>query len=550
MYFGFSSPAIAQNYAWAKAFGSVDGDAARAVALDASGNVYTVGYFLGTVDFDPGIGTEYLTSKGEEDIFISKLDASGNYVWAKSMGGVLDDLALGIALDALGNVYTVGRFEGTVDFDPGTGIANLTSAGMQDIFICKLDASGNYVWAKSIGGIENDLCSKVTIDAAGNIYTLGNFSTTVDFDPGTGTANLTSTGLNDIFISKLDASGNFVWARGMGGTSNDYGLGIAIDASNNVYTTGTFTGSGDFDPNTATSNLTSVGAEDIFISKLDASGNYVWAKSIGGTLIDAPNDIALNASGDIYCTGRFQGTVDFDPSTGTANLTSAGTHDIFISKLDASGNYLWAKRMGGTAFDVALGMALDATGNVYTTGSFTGSVDFDPGAGTASLTSAGLTDIFISKLDASGNYVWAKNMGGTMSDISYDVSLDASGNIYSAGYFAGTSDFDPNTGNANLTSTGDADIFISKLSIWPLYMEEDKYKENDIKVFPNPSNKIFTITGLSKIANEQFTLRNNIGQNVSVHIEENGQLDMSAFPAGVYYLKINRTGTVIKLVTE
>ena len=248
-------------YNWAGRFGGSSPDHSLDIIVDAAGNVYTTGYFSGTADFDPGPGTANLTSAGGLDIFVSKLDSDGNYVWAKSMGGVSlsHDVGMGIAVDSAGNVYTTGYFSSTADFDPGPGTANLTSAGGLDIFVSKLDSDGNYVWAKSIGGASTDIGYGIAVDGAGNVYTSGYFESTADFDPGPGTTDLTSAGGKDIFVSKLEGSGNYVWAKSMGGTSDDYGYGIAVDGAGNVYTTGHFNGTVDFDPGPGTVNLTSAG---------------------------------------------------------------------------------------------------------------------------------------------------------------------------------------------------------------------------------------------------------------------------------------------------
>ena len=454
------------TFVWAKKMGGINTDVGHSIALDASGNVYTTGVFSGTVDFDPGAGTFNLTSAGVADIFISKLDAAGNFVWAKKMGGISGSTGESIALDASGNVFTTGVFQGTADFDPGAGTFNLSSAGGDDIFISKLDAAGNFVWAKAMGGTIGDIGFSIALDALGNVFTTGYFLGTVDFDPGAGTFNLTSAGGDDIFISKLDAAGNFVWAKQMGGTAGDIGFSIALDASGNVFTTGRFYATADFDPGAGTFNLTSAGNMDIFISKLDAAGNFVWAKAMGGINTDAGYSIALDASGNVFTTGIFYATADFDPGAGTFNLTSVspGGPDIFISKLDAAGNFVWAKKMGGIGGDWGHSIALDASGNVFTTGDFSGTADFDPGAGTFNLTSAGNMDIFISKLDAAGNFVWAKKMGGTMDDRGQSIALDASGNVFTTGYFNGTADFDPGVGTFILISAGSTDIFVHKMA--------------------------------------------------------------------------------------
>jgi hypothetical protein len=460
----------AQTFEWAKSFGSSQDDQGTSITVDASGNIYTTGFFRNTVDFDPGVGTANLTAVGGNDIFIQKLDASGNFIWAKSFGGGVDDYGYSIAVDASGNVYTTGSFRITVDFDPGAGTANFTSVGGNDIFVQKLDASGNFIWAKSFGGSSADYGYSITVDVSGNVYTTGYFFNTVDFDPGAGIANFTSVKDADIFVQKLDASGNFIWAKSFGGSldfgsSDDYGTSITVDASGNVYTTGYFENTVDFDPGAGTANFTSVGLfHDIFVQKLDASGNFIWAKSFGDSLYETGTSITVDASGNIYTTGHFTETVDFDPGEGTANFTSEGARDVYVQKLDASGNFIWAKSFGGSSDDFGNTITLDASGNVYTTGYFQVTADFDPGAGTVNLTSAGSWDIFVQKLDASGNFIWAKSFGSSNTDEGASITLDASGNVYTTGYFYGTVDFDPGAGTANLTSAGSWDIFIQKMS--------------------------------------------------------------------------------------
>ncbi len=419
----FGINAKSQNFIWAKKMGGLWFDYSMDIAVDASGNVYTTGSFADTADFDPGPGVFNLTSLSfNGDMFVSKLGVSGNFIWAKHMGGASGVGGNSIVVDAAGNVYITGAFEGTIDFDPGSGIYNLTSAGYTDIFICKLNSSGNFVWAKQFAGANYyDSGYSIAVDASGNVYTTGRFTGTIDFDPGIGTYNLTTAGTYDIFISKLDASGNFILAKQLGGTSTDESMSIAIDAIGNVYTTGAFWGTSDFDPGPGIFNLTTFGAlghPDIFISKLDASGNFIWAKQMGGANNDEPRALAVDINGNVYTTGQFTGTSDFDPGTGVFNLT-AGNFDVFISKLSSSGNFIWAKQiMDG----FGLSIAVDAGGNVYTTGQFNGTTDFDPGPGTYNLNPTG-GEVFISRLNTSGNFISAKQLGGSMAySITADIN--------------------------------------------------------------------------------------------------------------------------------
>ena len=455
----------AQDFEWAVQMGGVDDDVAKSLAIDESGNVYITGPFSGTADFDPGSGTYYLTSAGDDDIFVSKLDSSDNLLWARQMGGTNYDWANSITTGSSGNVYIAGSFMETADFDPGTDTFNLTSVGRYDIFVCKLDSSGNLLWAKQLGGADSEQPYSITTDVFGNVYTVGYFQGTIDFDPGTGIFNLTSAGDNDIFISKLDTSGNFVWAGQMGGTDDDRALSVAVDSSGNIYTTGYFAGTADFDPGTGIFNFTSAGYDDIFVSKLDSSGDFLWAKQMGGISGDAAYSVIVDNTGNVHTSGFFMGTADFDPGPGTFNLVSEGNNDIFVSRLDTSGSFVWAKQMGGTSEDAATSTAIDVYGNIYTTGYFAGTADFDPGTDTFNLTTVGDKDVFICKLNGSGKFIWAGQMGGSKFEMGLSLTVDISGNVYSTGYFAGTADFDPGADTFNLTSAGEWDIFIQKMNL-------------------------------------------------------------------------------------
>jgi hypothetical protein len=456
--------AVEPTLVWAKRLGGTDYDNVNSLEVDSSGNVYTTGIFSGTADFDPGTGVSNLTSAGGDDVFISKLNSDGSFAWAKSWGGTDYDGVSGLKVDSSGNVYTTGTFYGTADFDPGTGVSNLTSAGDSDVFISKLNSDGSLAWAKSWGGTVYDYANSLEVDSSGNVYSTGTFFGTADFDPGTGVSNLTSAGGYDVFISKLNSDGSFAWAKSWGGTGSDNVKSLKVDSSGNVYTTGTFQGTVDFDPGTGVSNLTSAGGNDVFISKLNSDGSFAWAKSFGGTVSDSVNILQVDSSGNVYTTGTFSGTADFDPGTGVSNLTSAGGDDVFISKLNSDGSFAWAKSLGGTNFDGVSGLKVDSSGNVYTTGYFSGTADFDPGTGVSNLTSAGSVDVFISKLNSDGSFAWAKSLGGTNYDYVNSLEVDSSGNVYTNGTFSGTADFDPGTGVSNLTSAGSDDVFVVKLA--------------------------------------------------------------------------------------
>lgn len=459
------------NLAWVKQTGGSSDDTVRGIAVDAAGNTYTCGLFSATCDFDPGPGVYNLVSNGNIDIYITKSDAAGNLLWARSMGGPNADQATGIASDAAGNIFITGFFFNTVDFDPGPGLYNLTAFGQQDVFVCRLDAAGNLVWARQMGGTNYEQVWSLALDAANNVYTCGEFASTVaDFDPGAAVFNLSNLGSTNAFISKLDAAGNFVWAKHIGGTGVEQARSIATDAAGNaVITEDYYDPNIDFDPGPGTFTLPNAGAADIFVLKLDAAGNFAWAKQLGGANSEQGDAITMDASGNVYTTGYFTGAGDYDPGPGVFTLSATSNTAIFVSKLDPAGNFIWARHFGGTVSDpkVNQGKSIitDANQNVYVAAVFVFTVDFDPGPGTFNLTSAGWWDISLTILDAAGNFVAVKQMGGDYVDTALDLGKDGNGDIYMVGDFSTVADFDPCAGTLNLVSQGTFDMFKAKFAV-------------------------------------------------------------------------------------
>lgn len=162
------------------------------------------------------------------------LSAPG-FGFAFGIGAGGDDGGNAIAVDSSGNIYVTGAFQGTADFDPGPGVANLASAGGFDVFVAKYTSGGALVWARSMGGVAYESGKRIAVGADGSVCITGVLdSANADFDPGAGTYTLSSAGSHDIFVSKLDSSGNFVWARRMGGAGDDYGYGITVGTDGSV----------------------------------------------------------------------------------------------------------------------------------------------------------------------------------------------------------------------------------------------------------------------------------------------------------------------------
>ena len=417
----------AGNFIWARDVGSTNNVVGESMYVDPAGNVYSTGFFMGTADFDPGPGVFNLTSLGNYDIFLSKIDAQGNLVFAKSMGGSSQDVGLAITLDHSGNIYMSGYFWGSADLNPGAGAYNPhTSVGGEDIFVVKLNNNGDLIWVKTMGGpavigTYYDRVEDIEVDQDGNVYLVGYFDGTTDFDPGAAVLNITAVGDEDVFIVKLDENGQLLWAKTMGGNSPDRGSSLAVDDMGNVYTTGYFGNVADFDPDTTTYSIVSPGNPTLFLSKLDSGGNFVWAKSLLAHGRDAGNHIAIDSTGNLCLTGYFENTVDFDLGAGVYNLSSTPhRYNIFVAKYDTSSSLIWAKAMvGDGGFSQGYSTALDEMGNVFVSGAFGSRTDFDPDTGSFYISPVS-KDIFILKLSPQ------RVVGHVYQDFNQDCVFDTS----------------------------------------------------------------------------------------------------------------------------
>lgn len=541
----------AQDFEWAHGLEGTMYNSGKSIAYDESGNIYVTGRLYDEVDFDPGVPVVNLVSNGGSDIYILKLDPAGNFIWAKQIGGTGEDQPSSIFVDAEGATYISGFFNETVDFDPGAGVSNLSSNGGKDIFVVKLNAAGNFDWAKHFGGPDNDEAYDISVDENRFVYATGIFSTTADFDPGAGVSNLTSDGGFDGFVFKLLPSGDLDWVNQVGGLDADQAaFAIDLDGSNNIYTTGYFREEVDFDPGAGTANMTATGMRDCYILKYDNAGNYDWVKTIGGGFQDYGKDITIDdVSGDVFVTGEFQFTVDFDPGIDTVNLVSDGLIDAYVLKLDANGDYQWAKNYGGPSFENSVSIGLDGDGNVYTTGNFYETADFDPGAGTANLTASAGSDIFILKLDPFGDYIWAGRMGDSGDDLGQSIAVDADCNIYTTGYFLDTADFNPGAGTHILNNAGGGQTYILKLSCeLTSSIAENEAKKDLIQLYPNPANSYIVINGLSSTST--YNIVNTLGEIVQTGTSEDGAtIGITSLSPGIYFIHFTNA-TPVKFIVE
>ena len=372
------------------------------------------------------------------------------------------------AQPAFGWAYKTGAAQidggSSVIFDNANNpISCLNVNSSEKSVIRKRDAAGAIVWEKDIVSSNTIRSSEIDVDSDNNTIITGYYDGTVDFNPGSGTFNLSSVGGNDCFVLKLDENGSFLWAVSFGGSGADQSFDVAIDTNKGIVVSGRFQNTVDFNPGSGTDNETSVGSYDVFVLKLDENGIHQWAHAFGGTAYDNAWGIGVSPTNEVYINGKITGTIDFDPSAANADLVC---DDLFIAKFSESGDYIWAKSFNGTGSGEGISIKISDNNNCYMVGKYSGTIDFDPGAGVHEQTSTGSPyHVFILKLSGTGDFVWVRHLeGGTGSYSSvHEIVIDPNENLYVCGNFQGDVDFDVNSGTSSVTVT-EQDYFVLKLN--------------------------------------------------------------------------------------
>lgn len=453
---------------WAKTWGGSEYDISNGMVYDDLGNLYVTGSFRQTADFDPNPDSEvYRTALGSQDAYLCKFDPMGNYLWVKTWGSLSFTFVNRIIINDAGKILILGGFNNTVDFDPSPTGSNIkTSNGYDDCFLTSFDENGNHNGVLTWGGAEFDWTYGMDTDNLGNYYTCGTYYGTTDFDPSpAGVDNHTSNGSGDVFLLSLDSTFNFRWAKTWGGVDPDSCQAIDAKQSGIIYVTGEFENTVDFDPDILVDNHTANGNWDAYLSAFNTNGGFIKAATWGGTSQEIGRDLATDSSGNIIVVGYFHGTADFNPGIPVDSRTTNGTNsDAFASWFDLNMSYIGVNTWGEEWTETCWGITVDGSDNVIFTGSFGGTVDFDPSLGVTELTAADGQDIFVLKLNSTGSFEWARGFGNTLYDEGRDVITDVSGNIFVCGNFGNTVDFNPDIWTQDwYTSNGEVDAFLLKL---------------------------------------------------------------------------------------
>lgn len=377
--------------------------------------------------------------------------------WVRQIGGVFADNTIGLSVDPQLNIYSVTNFSSTISITTGQ---NFSSFGKEDFLLTKMSPGGILLWARKFGGRQTDFAHNVTNDVDGNVYVTGTFQDTLLlFDQLLLTTPVS--GANTGFVLKLGTNGDVLWAAGFRTTNNSYPIKAVGLPGGDVVVTGHFEGTTDFDPGIAQNNLTSTGELDAFFLKLNSSGQFVWARKIGGTESEMINDCVVDNSGSVISTGLFNQVVDFDPGSGESYTPHAGQSDIFLHKLSADGNFMWAYAFGGVGFDAGLGIDLSQNQDIILAGRFSNTVDFNPIPDqTNNLVSEGSWDGFILRANNNGQFIWAKRIGSNQNDQCMSVDVGLNDIICVGGVYRSTVNFNPDFfPNQFSTASGGSDVF-------------------------------------------------------------------------------------------
>lgn len=425
---------------WSRGFGSVAGEYAWGVDVDAAGSTFVAGYFSGTIN----LGGADLTSAGNTDIFVAKYSPGGTHLWSQRFGGTSYDYAMDLCVDAQGKVLVTGYFQGTANF----GGADLTSAGSYDVFVAKFSSNGVHNWSLRQGGTSSDYALRIASDGLSRAVITGYFQGTTNL----GGAALTSAGGSDVFLAQYNSSGSHAWSQAFGGTGDDQAQGLGTDGTGTVVMTGAYSATASF----GGASLTSSGSRDIFVARYSSAGVHEWSRGFGNTLSDYGKDVGIDGSGNVVLTGYFYGTVNF----GGWPLTNPSGSDVFLAKYNASGTHLWSRNFSGTSSNYAWSVDITADGSLLLAGEFWGTANF----GGSDLTSTGYTDGFIARYDAAGDHQWSRGFGGPLgSDAALGIVADSAGRAVVAGIF----EDQMNLGGDDLLNGGSRDVFVARFGALP-----------------------------------------------------------------------------------
>jgi Secretion system C-terminal sorting domain len=550
-------------YDWSHGIGNKFKESGQGCAVDWKGDLVITGYFRSdSLDLDPSANSAYILRSANQEVFVAKYDKDGKYLWAFPLSGSVGSFNIGndVAIDGSGNIYIIGSYQGTIDFDPSSNTSSFTNIGSGDAFVAKYKPNGDFIWAFTItGGGTNALSIDIGFRS---IYITGLLIGASDFDPSMDTANLQDQGGGDCFIAKYSLDGKYRWANVIGGKFADQPNSIVVGSyDENIYLTGSFSGIADFDPSNNLKHDTSNGGQDIFLASYDSNGVFKWEHGFGSSAHDLGWVAALDIGDDVYIGGQFEGTVDFNPGTNVNKLTSDGVYNAFIGKYDRQGNFIHALSINGGGSSQVKNILIRTNRTIVVSGNFSGSQDFDPSdTATAILNGLGSSQTpFFCIYDKFGYYSSASAIFGNRHDWVYSGSVVLfQDNIQGVGSTSSSPiDLDPTAGIANYSVQGEEDIFIFKYPIeFLLGLNKDHQQDFEFTVGPNPTSDFLSIDFTLAIQSElKLELMDITGKEVfhTNLVLDSGnnryRIATSHLPNGLYLVRvISKNGMLAKKI--
>ncbi len=525
------------TWSWAQNNGGGASDYGYGTANDTFGNVYYCGTFYSN---NAKFGTLTIPSAGLGDGFLCKYDASGNFLWVKTITGTSTEVCKKVAVSPKGDVFVTGYSEGNFQIDSNA----YTSYGEADGFVAKYNSSGVLQWSNHFGGQGEDYSSSITVDSKGRCVVTGRFEKSINIGGITLTSQNDS--LYDCYIAKFDKSGNVLWGTSAGGSINQslvYSEDVHFNSSGDILLSGHYNGPATF----GTTVLYSI--DDAFLSKLNTNGKWQWTVDAGShcyyTFLGTDNQ------SNIYVCGSF-GAYGFNSVIQGIQLYPISDYlDVYLAKFNSSGIVQAVQTGGSTMNDYSGGIAVDGPGNVWMAGYIQG-----PSAafGSKSFTSAGRDDIFVAGYDASLNIKWLMNAGSSDVDQARDLSYNGKSTLYLAGNFKKKCNFGSITVNASSPS---ADAFLAALSIAGT-MKLNKQEPFDLitRVYPDPASDVLFVTS-PLYGSGTYSIINSIGMvelKQTIFTDENQEtsIDISSLRSGIYFLviQVNGTNSIAKFMKE
>jgi len=532
-------PIQAQQVSWVVSSGGPLSQIGMRCGIFADGSVLNSGVFRGQTNFYPGYNTPGI-SLGGRDVFVQKLDTNGITQWVVTFGGKGHEISWGMAIDGDGNILLAGTYTDTCDFNPGSGVDIGVASGETDMFLVKLDASGNYMWSRRFGGSSHDEINGLAVDPDGNIFIGGNFTATVNFSTDSTPDLQHSFGAASGFVMKLNVQGERQWLRKYGNGIYDLTVKKLAVTNSKLWVLGVHSeDSLNFGSALEPVWVYSSEPDQTFLLQLDLQGNATQVGAFSGYV--HCQDFSTDINGNILLTGFINGNVDLDPGAGSYPVVATSFGDLFIIKLDSNADFLWAKNFASNLGFVISGYKVTSfeQGDVLLLADLKGTVDFDPGPGVVAKTANGDIDAAVLRLNASGDFVWVHTFGGSGADRGAGLCVDAE-KFYVTGSFASTVDFNPGGPPYLLTANG-GDAYLIKFGSYSA-LSSPEHETLQHKIYPNPS------TGLIRVEGEYdlVQLLNLQGQMVyqQPNLAEINTLDFTSLNEGVYLLKLMNRGRV------